>query len=173
MTAKRAASKPPATGPTSSPPLVNALLLAAAIGYGFYLLIARGRVSWPPTELMSSAFTLAGCLALVGPVVLFRREDRDGGVGNLVWLTGGMLVWIFDLAAIARGEFRSLAWATPLAVLPMGLTIGAVLVAGLRAQGAGKNWSWTNVTGWLLGLFWIGMALASLAPTRGLGLAAR
>lgn len=173
MNAKRAPSKSSATSSNASPAVVNALLLVAALGYGFWLLVDRGHVSWPPTKLLSSTYTLAGCVALVGPIVLLRGEGRPGGIGSLIWLTGGMLVWIFDLAALARGGFRPAAWATPLDTLPMGLTICAVLLAGWRFQGGERNWTWTNVTGWVLGLFWILSAAATLVPARSIGLVSR
>jgi hypothetical protein len=48
----------------------------------------------------------------------------------------------------------------------MGLTILAVLLAGWRCRLVGRNWSWTNVTGWLLGLYWVGMALVTFLPER-------
>jgi hypothetical protein len=172
MAAKRTAPK---TSAVSSPPFINALLVALAAGYGLWLLVTRGRVSWPPTELLSSIYMFAGCLALVGPIVLLRRDGEEGGLGDLVWMTGGLLIWVFDLAGLVRGEARTMAWATPLGALPMGLTILAVLLAGWKAQGAarGGSWSWTNVTGWVLGIFWVGMAIAAMIPGRTLGLASR
>jgi hypothetical protein len=175
MPAKRAPSKSPAasSGTGTSPALTNTLLIAAALSYGFWLLVARGHVSWPPTQLLSSAYTLAGCVALVGPIVLLRSEGKPGGLGTSIWMTGGMLIWIFDLAAVARGDFRLATWATPLDSLPMGLTIFAVLIAGWRAQGGERNWSWTNVTGWVLGLFWVLSAAAVLVPARSIGLVSR
>ncbi len=171
MSAKRPAPKSPAATPA---PLLNVVLLVLAIVYGLWLLVQRGRVSWPPHELLSSIYTLAGCLALVGPILLFRRESGgELGLGDLLWMTGGALVWIFDLAAVARGQWRTTSWATPLDALPMGLTMLAVLLAGWRARGAGRNWSWTNVTGWILGLFWVGMAMSALVPAGSIGLASR
>src|SRR4051812_39906134 len=75
MPPKRAGGRAPIT-PTSassngsfSTPLANALLVAAAVGYGMYLLHRKGTVSWPPHHLLASLYTVAGCLALVGPVV--------------------------------------------------------------------------------------------------------
>src|SRR5205814_152517 len=100
MPAKPLAAKPAAL----APPLVNALLFGAALGCGLWILVTRGRISWPPHELLASAYALAGCLALVGPILLFRRDAAEGGLGDLIWLTGGLLVWVFDLAALARGE---------------------------------------------------------------------
>jgi hypothetical protein len=169
-TTKRAPAK--AAGPASSP-LVTAVLLAAAVGYGVWLLVERGRISWPPNELLSSAYTLAGCLAVVGPLVLSRRDAAEGGLGDLLWMTGGLLIWVFDLAALARGEGRALAWLNPLGVRVMGLTVLAVLLAGWRLRGLGRGWSWTNIVGWLLGAFWIGMAAATLWPARVTSLAVR
>lgn len=165
---------PAASGAAPSAALTNAFVILLAVGCGLATLVARGRMSWPPSDLLANAYTLAGCLALVGPVILARREAGGGGLGDLLWMTGGLLVWMFDLAAILRGGLRTLAWATPLGYQAMGLTIFAVLVAGWRLRGAGREWTWTNVMGWILGLFWVGMGLSTfLATGRGLGLAAR
>jgi hypothetical protein len=156
-----------APAPSASPsPLMNVWLLGAAIGYGLLILVGRGRVSWPPHELLAGTYTLAGCLALVGPLVLARRGAAEGGLGDLIWMTGGLLVWAFDLAAVLRGEVRMLSWATPLGSQAMGLTILAVLLAGWRTRGGTRNWSWTNVTGWILGLVWVGLGMAALLPGR-------
>ncbi len=160
-TTKRAAKGP---SPALSSPVTNALVVSGAVAYGVWLLVIRGQMTWPPGELLKNAYTLAGCLGLVGPIVLARRERHDGALGDLVWMTGGLLAWVFDLASVARGEFRGVSWATPLGYQSMGLTILAVLVAGWRLQGAGRSWSWTNVVGWVLGLFWVGMGLLSLMP---------
>ena len=171
MPPKRAATYN-APSPYASP-LVNLALLGAAVGYGLLVLVGRGRVSWPPHELLAGSYTLAGCLALVGPVVLSRRGTAEGGLGELLWMTGGLLIWTFDLAAALRGEVRTLSWATPLGSQTMGLTILAVLLAGWRTRGGARNWSWTNVTGWILGLFWVGLGMASLLPGHLAGLAPR
>jgi hypothetical protein len=172
MASKRAASKAAPVG--AAAPLWNVAFVLVAVAYGLWLLVLRGRLAWPPDDFLNSLYTVAGCLALIGPLVLLRRDGMDGsGVGDLVWLTGGLLVWVFDLAAVIRGEARGHSWATPLGAPAMGLTILAVLVAGWRAHGGGRNWSWTNVTGWALGVFWVGMGLASLIPVRVLSAAAR
>jgi hypothetical protein len=55
----------------------------------------------------------------------------------------------------------------------MGLTMFAVLLAAWRCRVAGASWSWTNVTGWVLGLFWVVMAASTLVPGRVFGLAMR
>ncbi len=171
MATKRAASKVPA--PSSAPPIANALLLVASLCYGLGILFARGRLEWPPTQLLASAYTVAGCLAMIGPILLGRRDAGDVGLGELLWMAGGLVIWVFDLAAVARGEARSLSWATPLGYQPMGLTILAVLLAAWRCRVARSNWSWTNVTGWTLGLFWVAMAASTLVPGRALGFAMR
>jgi hypothetical protein len=147
--------------------------MAAALGYGLWVLVGRGRVSWPPNQLLASLYTVAGCLALVGPIVLARGEPGERGLGELLWMTGGLLVWVFDAVSALRGEWRGAGWVTPLGYQTMGLTILAVLLAGWRCRVVGRGWSWTNVTGWVLGLFWVGMGLASLWPARGTGLALR
>jgi hypothetical protein len=81
-------------------------------------------------------------------------------------MTGGLLVWVFDIVAVVRGNWRTMAWSTPLGAQTMGLTILAVLLAGWRCRLVGRNWSWTNVTGWLLGLYWVGMAVVTFLPAR-------
>jgi hypothetical protein len=99
-------------------------------------------------------------------MILCRAGDIEGSLGELGWLTGGLLIWIFDLAAVFQGHWKTLHWATPLSDRVLGLTILAVLLAGWKCGLAHRNWSWTNVTGWLLSSFWVGMAICSwlLAP---------
>jgi hypothetical protein len=152
---------------------LNAILVGAAVCYGLVILVNRGKVSWPPNQLLASLYTVAGCLALVGPIVLARGENAERGLGELLWMTGGLLVWVFDGVALARGEWRTNAWVTPLGYQTMGLTILAVLLAGWRCRIAGRGWSWTNVTGWVLGLFWVGLALSAMWSGRVVGLASR
>jgi hypothetical protein len=163
---------------TSSPTnhaIANALLVGAALVSGTALLIHGGRLTWPPYQLLSGIATLVGCLALVGPLILFRSADLEGSLGELMWLSGGLLVWIFDIEAVLQGRWRTLYWATPLNERTMGLVILAVLLAGWKCGLAEWNWSWTNVTGWLLSTFWIGMSFCSwfLAPAWRAGLAVR
>ncbi len=173
MGSKRPPAKPPASG-SGSTPLVTAALLASALGLGIATLVARGRLAWPPTQLLGSLFTVAGWLAIVGPILLLSRKGQGpGGLGELLWMAGGLIVWVFDLAAVVRGDWRSLAPATPLGQQAMGLTILAVLLAGWRWRAAARDWSWTNVTGWVLGLFWVGMGLATVAPAGSLLASAR
>ena len=160
MSSKRASSK---SGDSSSPDraIFNALMVLAAMGGGVAMLVQRGRLSWPPYELMSSISTLAGCLALVGPIVLARPDAAKGGLGELLWMTAGVLLWVLDVAAAAQGQWRTMNWTSPLGDRLMGLTILAVLIAGWRCGLAGRNWSWTNVTGWALGVAWIGLAMVT------------
>lgn len=151
---------------------MNAILLGTALCYGMALLVNQGHVSWPPHQLLASLYTVSGCLALVGPIVLARGEG-EGGLGELLWMTGGLLIWVFDAVYLVRGEWRSTAWVTPLGYQPMGLTMLAVLLAGWRCRVSGRNWSWTNVTGWVLGVFWVGLAVSTLWSARSVGLALR
>ncbi|MHC5537833.1 hypothetical protein ACYOEI_06345, partial [Singulisphaera rosea] len=72
-----------------------------------------------------------------------------------------------------RGLWRSQAWVTPLGYETMGLTMLAVLVAGWRCRLGARHWSWTNVTGWILGVYWVAMAFSTLVPSRYIGLASR
>ena len=114
------------------------------------LLVQKGRLTWPPYQLLSSLSTLAGCLALVGPLILIRSGEIEGSLGELMWLTGGLLVWFFDIEAVVQGHWKTMPWATPLHDRTLGLAILAVLLAGWKCGLADRNWSWTNVTGWLL-----------------------
>lgn len=174
MASKRAPFKSaPASPSGATGPVFTAVLLGAALCYGVALLVNHGRMSWPPNQLLASLYTVAGCLAVVGPIVLARGGEGETGLGELLWMTGGLLVWVFDAVALFRGDWRTNSWVTPLGYQTMGLTILAVLLAGWRCRVAGRNWSWTNVTGWILGLFWIGMALASMSLGRSTGLALR
>lgn len=130
-------------------------------------------MAWPPNHLITSLYTLAGCLALIGPFVLARGEVGEAGLGQLLWMTGGLLVWVFDAMAAIRGDWRTTSWVTPIGYQTMGLTMLAVLLAGWRCKVSGRGWSWANVTGWSLGIFWVGLALWSMAPIRVAGLALR
>ncbi len=122
-------------------------------------------MSWPPRELLAGGFTLAGCLALVAPIVLNPRgTTSEGGFGELLWLTSGLVVWVFDLAAISRGEMQLLNFATPLEPETLGLIVLAVVLAGWRTRSSSWNWSWTNVLGWILACFWIGLAVLEILP---------
>ena len=161
--------RPPASStraPSSGSAVTNALVIGAALLWGAGLLVQRGRLTWPPYALMSSLATLAGCLALAGPVILFRSGELEGSLGELGWLTAGLLLWALDIAAVLQGQWRTTQWATPLPDRTLGLIILAVLLAGWRCGLAHRNWSWTNVAGWMLCTFWVAMAACSwlLAP---------
>lgn len=169
------AGGPHAGAPTH--PVVTTVLLLGALGWALGLLFHKGMLAWPPVRLLSCLATIAGCLALVAPVILARSGKSGASLGELIWMTGGLLIWIFNLVGVANGDLKSIDWATPLGPRTMGLIVLAVMLAGLRSGLAGRDWSWTNVTGWALGLFWVGMAAATwaLAPGQGLvaGLASR
>src|SRR5262249_13585732 len=93
-------SKHLAPGAATASPLANALLVGTALVAGVAILVSRGRMSWPPNQLLASIFTVAGCLAAVGPIVMARSEASERGLGELLWMTGGLLVWVFDLVAL-------------------------------------------------------------------------
>jgi hypothetical protein len=152
--------------------MTTALLISVAIGYGTWLLVERGRMAWPPNDLLANASTLAGCLALVGPVILARPRSEPA-LGEMLWMAGGLLVWIFDALALFSGGFRSVSWATPLNPQTLGLTILAVGGASWRLHGSGRSWSWTNVLGWLLGVFWVALAVMAMMPASPTRLVAR
>jgi hypothetical protein len=161
MSAKRSAGSSSGAATSSGSAITNAILLAGALAWGLSLLVQRGRMTWPPYSLLSNLATLAGCLALVGPVILIRSGEVQGSLGELAWLAVGVLIWIFDIAAVVQGQWRTLPWATPLSDRTLGLIVLAVLVAGWKCGLAQRNWSWTNVVGCLLSAFWVGLALFS------------
>ena len=173
MPAKRAPAKLSAPTASASSPALNAALVGLASSYALWLLVSRGKVSWPPSDLLANIYTVAGCIALVGPLVLLRREGSETGVGDTLWLTGGLMVWIFNVAAMIRGEGKLASLPTPVASSTMGLVTLAVLVATWRARAGSRTWSWTNVTGWTLGVFWVGLAFATLMPGNPVRLAMR
>jgi hypothetical protein len=171
MNAKRPSARSPSG---SGSAIANALLVGVALLWGAGLLFQRGRLTWPPVGLLAALTTLAGCLALVGPVILCRSGEVEGSLGELGWLTAGLLLWIFDAIAVLQGQWKTLQVAAPLSDRTLGLVILAVVLAGWRCGLAHRNWSWTNVVGWLLCAFWIGMAACSwllAAPSRGSPLA--
>ncbi len=163
------AARGSAVGSGTSPALAHALLVGAALAFGVSKLVARGTLAWPPWPLLGGLHTLAGCLALVGPVVLWKRGGGAATLGELLWIAGGMLLWVFDVASLARvGDWRAsnIAWTAPLGPGAMGLVIGAVLLAGWRSGLSGRGWQWTNLLGWTLGLFWIVAGLVELSQAR-------
>lgn len=173
--AGRVTRMPSSRTSNGSRPIVNALLILGAVGWGLSRLVAGGRLDWPPRGLLASLSTLAGCLALVGPLILLGSGELAGNLGELVWMTIGILIWMCDLEAVLRGDWRGLRWATPISDRTIGLIVVAVLIAGWKCGLKEWRWSWTNLTGWALGVLWIGMAAGSwwLSPAGRASLAVR
>lgn len=171
MPAKRTNAKAGGAPATASPPpLVNALLLAGSIGYAVHLLVQAGAMHWPPTELVQAGGTVAGCLALVGPLILWRGgSSGEASLGDLVWLNCGLLVWVCNLMAMSRGELPGKSWVTPVEPGLMGAFTIACVVASWKGARARWVWSWTSVVGGLLCTFWVVGGLASLMPGDWLG----
>jgi hypothetical protein len=165
MSAKRTAGSSSHGAAASGSAISNAILVGVALAWGLGLLVQRGRMTWPPYALLSSLATVAGCLALVGPLIFFRSGEIQGSLGELAWMTAGILIWAYDIAAVLQGQWRSLHWATPLSDRTLGLTVLAVLVAGWKCGLAQRNWSWTNVAGCVLSAFWVAMAICSWIMT--------
>ncbi len=162
---RRKSSPASATASTALPssPVLQAALVVAALSYGAWLLVASGRMTWPPVQLLNSLYTIAGCLGLIGPLLLARSEAASGALGEVIWFACGMILWLTNATALARGEFRGETFATPVNAQTLGITVLAVLVAGWRLLGVGRSWAWTNVAGWLLAAFWVGIAVVQLA----------
>lgn len=68
----------------ASTPWGTALLLGVALCTGLGTLVSRGRLQWPPTQLVASLYTMAGCLALIGPILLHRKGAGEVGLGELI-----------------------------------------------------------------------------------------
>jgi len=171
MSTKRAASKarasaPPASAPSGSlSPVSTAVLIVSALAYGLWALVDQRALSWPPTELLAGLSTVAGCLALLGPILLWSRiSGEPGGVGELVWFSTGVMLWFFNGLALVREGFRPEGWATSIGPDWLGPMALAVAIAGWRTGRAAGSWSWTNILGAALGLVWIAMALFELLP---------
>jgi hypothetical protein len=157
---KRASSA--AGGASSS--FVSVLLVALALGLGLWILVSRGQVTWPPHRLLASLSIVVGCIGLVGPLLLTRSAAAEPGLGTTIWWFGGVLLWLQNLAGALRGDFQIASCPNPMGPQPMGLAVLAALIATWRTHGAGRTSSWPNVVGWILGLFWIGVGLASFLP---------
>lgn len=153
-TAATATSKSVSMAPAS--PWWTAVLVFAALSYAIWVLVQRGRLSWPPYALLGSCSTIAGGIALVGPIVLARWGDSAEPVGERIWRTGGILIWVFDLASVARGRISVVQWITPIEASQMGLIMLAVMLSGWSrsSSSGGFRWSWTNLVGWCLGVLW-------------------
>ncbi len=143
---------------------INASIIVVALALGVWLMVDQRQMSWPPSQLLANLTTLAGCLALVGPLVLIRQDRSRAGVGDLVWLTAGCLTWLYNLAALTRGAFVLERAPNPSGSLVMGLAVLAVLIAGIRLLGMGRNWTWTNITGLVLAVFWVLVGALTLLP---------
>jgi hypothetical protein len=156
-----ASGSPKSPAGQASTALFNAVILTGAVGLGLWLLVARGLMAWPPHRLLASAGTLAGCVAFCGPIVLVRRGRADAALGDLIWMTGGVLIWVHAGLALTSGTFRLDQAATPLAPKAMAIVVGTMLIAGWLVHGTGRSWNWTNVLGWLLGVFWLTLGLIS------------
>ena len=163
MSAKRNAGSPnrAAASPDRSA-ITNALLVAAAMAWGSeHAGSARAADLAPATPFSTASRRSPAAWPWSGPFILFRSGEIQGSLGELAWLTVGLLIWTFDLVALAQGQWRTIPWATPLSDRTLGLMVLAVLVAGWRCGLAQRNWSWTNVLGCVLGAFWVGMAVCS------------
>lgn len=144
--------------------LANLVFVAIALGFGLWILVLRGQVTWPPDRLLASLAIVAGCIGLVGPLVLARSAAAEPGLGTALWWFGGVLLWLQNLAMLTRGEFEVAQCPIALGAQPMGLAVLAALIATWRTHGVGQTSSWPNVLGWILGIFWIGSGLASFFP---------
>jgi hypothetical protein len=142
------------------------LLVAAALGLGLWILVSRGQVTWPPHRLLVSFSVVAGCVGLVGPLLLARSTATEPGLGTSLWWFGGGLLWLQNLALVLRGDFQLVQCPNPMGAQALGLAVLAALVASWRTHGAGQTSSWPNVVGWMLGVFWIGTGLASFLPAQ-------
>jgi hypothetical protein len=168
MAGKRGNSGKPNSGGgngASSSPWGIVLLLAGSVGAAAWALVQRGGMEWPPRELISGAFTITGGLALAGPIALWLRGSGDDrGLGERIWMTCGLLAWLFNIAGAVQGDVRPNTLISPIPPITLGLFALAIALGGWKGRSDATNWSWTNVLGWMLGLFWIGLAAWTLFP---------
>ena len=81
------------------------------------------------------------------------RPRSRGASASWGWLTAGILLWLFDIVAVLQGQ-KTIHWGDAGSDRTLGLMVLAVLRAGRRCGLARRNWSWTNVAGWMLSSFW-------------------
>ena len=97
-----------------------------------------------------------------GVVVNHAIAEQFAEIGVILLLFGiGLRFHLEELIAVWR-------IALPGALIQSTVSTAA-LAWGLHLLG----WTWTNVTGWVLGLFWILSAAATLVPARSIGLVSR
>ncbi len=159
MAAKQSRSRP---GPSSeSAPLWNAVLVVGAIALAGYVLVVRGALSWPPHELTGSIGIVAGCLTLIGPLVLWgRRGEAGASLGDHAWMTCGVAAWLFALARWSIGGAPSLDWTAPVAPWVIGGVAASTACSGWRIAGLRPAWTWTGVLGASLAVYWVVAGLA-------------
>jgi hypothetical protein len=153
---------------SGSRPFVNLVIISISLGAFLRLAVARGWVDWPPTQIGPILTAFAGWVALTGPWILFRHEEQSGGmgVGDRVWITCGLALWIALGMNLAGGRMPSLQSITS-AIGPkeMAVLAAATLAGGILARPSGSSWTWTNITGWLLAICWLtAAALPTGAP---------
>lgn len=162
---------------SQSKPIANLVILSISLVAFLRLAIARHWIDWPPSQIGPILSALAGWIALTGPWILYRHEENAGGmgVGDRVWMTSGLALWIALAANVARGRIPNLQSAvTTLGAQELALLAGATLAGGLLARPAATRWTWTNLMGWFLALAWISASAlptgTSLWPVLALGL---
>lgn len=159
--ASRASSQPAARSSKSnspSKPIANLVILTLSLGAFLKLAIARHWIDWPPSQIGPILSAFAGWIALTGPWILYRHEENAGGmgVGDRVWMTCGLALWIALVLNLVQGRVPSLQSAvTAIGANELALLAGATLAGGLLARPSATRWTWTNLTGWFLALAWL------------------
>lgn len=141
-----------------SRPFLNLLILSGAVILFVKVGIRQGWIQWPPANLGSILASLAGWIALAGPLILFRHEEQTGGmgIGDRVWVTTGFLLWLKIAIQLFTGRFPSIeAVATIVGPTDMALISMACLAGGLIGRPKSSHWTWTNLVGWGLSLCWL------------------
>lgn len=141
-----------------SKPVLNLMILTGAGILFVRVGIRQGWIDWPPTQLGKILATLAGWIALAGPLVLFRHEEQAGsmGVGDRVWITTGLLLWLKLSLQIGTGNLPSVEAVTTLIdSRDMALVSAACLIGGMMGKPKNSHWTWTNLVGWGMSVCWM------------------
>jgi hypothetical protein len=163
---------PSVAGKNSKPvsmsrPAINFLIITAALLLFLRVSVRQGWVNWPPSNLSAILSALAGWVAIVGPLVLFRHEEQTGamGLGDRVWITTGIVIWLRFLQGVATGRIPGFDSITSL-VKPsdMAIITLACLIGGMISRPKRVYWTWTNLVGWGLGLCWLATVLIPSDP---------
>jgi len=162
MAGRNSSTNQSTAGKTSRPgggrPVANLAIMSLAIFFFGRLGITRGWIEWPPSNLGMMLAAFSGWVALAGPFVLFRYEENSGGMGlgDRVWMTSGMLIWLRFALELVSGRVPS--WngiATSVSPTELSVLAAASVLGGMLAKPKQTHWTWTNLMGWGIAMAWL------------------